>query len=333
MEALIKFLRNQFSVGFFNAKLLNPKDVSDPIVGAIKSIPDTTTIKNPEEISSGIINAQKETTQAVKDITFPEQKELDLKPLYEKFDELKSAIDKKELSVTVGETKIDVDTKGIISSVERLQQAVEGSKETIEPQEVINYTELLGEVIKNLEKPGYDYSKIEKLLDVISKKEVVIPLDEKGRVKVSVDKVSMGGRGSLSSTESAKLLTLATEAKQDDIITALGSITTPSDTQPISASTLPLPSGASTSINQETLISLIGTLQELSQRLAPLASAMNSGAPALRTTPIASVSTAVTGTVTASSLTNFGTGIPASEMAHDMNNMTAVLANINNVTA
>lgn len=215
MEALIKFLRNQFRVGYFNVKLLNPKDVYDPIVGAIKSIPDSATIKNPDEISSGIIEAQKETTQAVKDITFPEQKELDLKPLYEKFDELKTAIDKKELSVTVGETKIDVDTKGIISSVERLQQAVEGSKETIEPQEVIDYTELLGEVIKNLEKPGYDYSKIEELLGVISKKEVVLPLDEKGRVKVSVDKVSMGGRGSLSSTESAKLLTLATEEKQD----------------------------------------------------------------------------------------------------------------------
>ena len=218
MEALIKFLRNQFRVGYFNVKLLNPKDVSDPIVGAIKSIPDAATIKNPEEISSGIIEAQKETTQAVKDITFPEQKELDLKPLYEKFDELKTAIDKKELSVTVGETKIDVDTKGIISSVERLQQAVEGSKETIEPQEIIDYTELLGEVIKNLEKPGYDYSKIEELLGVISKKEVVLPLDEKGRVKVSVDKVSMGWRGSLSSTESAKLLTLATEEKQDRLL-------------------------------------------------------------------------------------------------------------------
>ena len=218
MEALIKFLRNQFSVGYFNGKLLNPKDVSDPIVGAIKSIPDTTTIKNPEEISSGIIEAQKETTQAVKEITFPEQKELDLKPLYEKFDELKSAIDKKELSVTVGETKIDVDTKGIISSVERLQKAVEVSKETIEPQEVIDYTELIGEVIKNLEKPGYDYSKIEEILNVISKKEFILPLDEKGRVKVSVDKVSTGGRGSLSSTESAKLLTLATEEKQDALL-------------------------------------------------------------------------------------------------------------------
>lgn len=228
MEALIKFLRNQFRVGYFNGKLLNPKEVSDPIVWAIKSIPDTTTIKNPEEISSGIIEAQKETTQAVQGITFPEQKELDLKPLYAKFDELKSAIDKKELSVTVGETKIDVDTKGIISSVERLQKAVEVSRETIEPQEVIDYTELIGEVIKNLEKPGYDYSKIEKLLDVIAQKEVVLPLDEKGRVKVSVDKVSVGGRGSLSSTESAKLLTLATEetlagllaTKLDDVSTS-----------------------------------------------------------------------------------------------------------------
>lgn len=228
MEALIKFLRNQFRVGYFNGKLLNPKEVSDPIVWAIKSIPDTTTIKNPEEISSGIIEAQKETTQAVKEITFPEQKELDLKPLYEKFDELKSAIDKKELSVTVGETKIDVDTKGIISSVERLQKAVEVSKETIEPQEVIDYTELIGEVIKNLEKPGYDYSKIEEILNVISKKEFILPLDEKGRVKVSVDKVSTGGRGSLSSTESAKLLTLATEetlagllaTKLDDVSTS-----------------------------------------------------------------------------------------------------------------
>lgn len=222
MEALIKFLRNQFRVGYFNVKLLNPKDVSDPIVGAIKSIPDAATIKNPEEISSGIIDAQKETTRAVKDITFPEQKELDLKPLYEKFDELKTAIDKKELSVTVGETKVDIDTKGIISSVERLQQAVEGSKETIEPQEIIDYTELLGEVIKKLEKPGYDYSKIEELLGVISKKEVVLPLDEKGRVKVSVDKVSMGGRGSLSSTESAKLLTLATEETLQAVLAASG---------------------------------------------------------------------------------------------------------------
>lgn len=95
-----------------------------------------------------------------------------------------------------------------------------------------------------------------------------------------------------------------------------------------------------TEANQDTLYELVQTLQELSQRLAPLASAMNAGAPALRTIPIASVSTAVTGSVTAtvastvvSSLTNFGTGIPAKEMADDINNYTAIVANINNVTA
>lgn len=99
----------------------------------------------------------------------------------------------------------------------------------------------------------------------------------------------------------------ATEEKQDDVI-----------------------------VNQETLISLIGTLQELSQRLAPLASAMNSGAPGLRVTPNAAtlpVSGTVTATVASTSITNFGTGIPASEMAHDMNNIAAVLSNINNATA
>jgi hypothetical protein len=63
---------------------------------------------------------------------------------------------------------------------------------------------------------------------------------------------------------------------------------------------------------------------------------MNAGAPALRTTPIASVSTAVTGTLTAvttvGTITNFGTSIPAKEMADDMNNLIVTMANINNVT-
>jgi hypothetical protein len=300
MEALIKFLRNQFRVGYFNGKLLNPKEVSDPIVWAIKSIPDTTTIKNPEEISSGIIEAQKETTQAVQGITFPEQKELDLKPLYAKFDELKSAIDKKELSVTVGETKIDVDTKGIISSVERLQKAVEVSRETIEPQEVIDYTELIGEVIKNLEKPGYDYSKIEEILNVISKKEFILPLDEKGRVKVSVDKVSTGGRGSLSSTESAKLLTLATEEKQDDIIAISESLAT-----------------------KEKQVENEDTLNEILSVLRSVAHAKGIAAD-IRVTLLSGTVTTVTG------VTNIG-GQPAVQLIPSNQNQVAILSNIQNI--
>jgi hypothetical protein len=89
-----------------------------------------------------------------------------------------------------------------------------------------------------------------------------------------------------------------------------------------------------------TLNSLIETNSILVQRLEQIASAMNSGQPALRTIPIASVSTPVTGSVTVSgavtvastSITNFGTNIPASEMSNDMNNLLVTMANINNVT-
>ena len=85
-----------------------------------------------------------------------------------------------------------------------------------------------------------------------------------------------------------------------------------------------------------TLNSLIETNNYLVQFLSQLTGAMNAGAPALRTTPIASVSTAVTGTLTAvttvGTITNFGTAIPAKEMADDINNFTVTLANINNVT-
>ena len=86
-----------------------------------------------------------------------------------------------------------------------------------------------------------------------------------------------------------------------------------------------------------TLNSLIETNNYLVQFLSQLTGAMNSGQPALRTIPIASVSTAVTGTLTAvttvGTITNFGTAIPAKEMADDINNFTVTLANINNVTA
>lgn len=84
---------------------------------------------------------------------------------------------------------------------------------------------------------------------------------------------------------------------------------------------------------QTTLNSLTETLQELTARLAVLASMANAGAPALRTIPIASVSTAVTGSVTVSTLTNFGTGVPANVVAWANQNLLATQANINNTTA
>jgi len=112
---------------------------------------------------------------------------------------------------------------------------------------------------------------------------------------------------------------------------------------PVSLSVVPLATGAATATKQDeqtaqlaTLNSLIETLGSLVAVLSPLGGAMNSGAPGLRVTPNAAtlpISGSVTATVAStvvSSLTNFGTSIPASEMAHDMNNLVATMANINN---
>jgi len=81
------------------------------------------------------------------------------------------------------------------------------------------------------------------------------------------------------------------------------------------------------SARDNTLESLVKTLQELSQRLTPLGSAMNSGAPSLRVTPIASLSTAVTGPITSAQYTAANL-----TMKLACENLTAILSNINNVT-
>lgn len=95
-------------------------------------------------------------------------------------------------------------------------------------------------------------------------------------------------------------------------------------------------------LNQETLDSLVETLNELNARLTVLAGMANSGIPALRTIPVASVSTAVTGTVTATvanatvtsvgTLTNMGV-VPATLVGNAENNILAELANIKNAVA
>lgn len=151
----------------------------------------------------------------------------------------------------------------------------------------------------------------------------------------------------------------STEAKQDVMITGLAAILSNQQTNALTNVELratPVPVSGTVSVDTSllstaakqdaqtalltTLNSLIETNNTLIQLLSPLAAAMNSGAPALRVAPISSQSTAVTGTLTGvttvttvSTLTNFGTGIPAKEMADDMNNLVVTMANINNVTA
>jgi U3 small nucleolar ribonucleoprotein component len=139
-----------------------------------------------------------------------------------------------------------------------------------------------------------------------------------------MDEIMVGGRQPQKLQEIARSALPEGAAKDSSLQTLITGQTTQTSTQ-------------ATSELQTTLNNLTETLQELVARLEVLASMANSGPPAIRTIPIASVSTAVTGTVavstaaTVTNLTNFGTSIPASEMAHDVNNSTAILANINNV--
>jgi hypothetical protein len=96
-------------------------------------------------------------------------------------------------------------------------------------------------------------------------------------------------------------------------------------TQPVSAASLPLPGGAASSANQTVLETLVDTLQELVQRLAPLGSAMNiAGGNGLRIVGVGGTY-AVTGPLTSAQYT-------ASNLTsrQAVENQTAVLANINN---
>lgn len=87
---------------------------------------------------------------------------------------------------------------------------------------------------------------------------------------------------------------------------------------------------------QTQLLSLTETLQELNSRLMVLASMANAGQPALRVIPIASVATAVSGSLTTvtsvGSLTNIGT-VPANVVAWSQQNLLVTQANINNASA
>lgn len=164
-----------------------------------------------------------------------------------------------------------------------------------------------------------------------------IATDEVGGVQHELVKVEFGSDGVATMVDAANPLPVTDLGQQTD---ALTDAELRASAVPVSLAAVPLPSGAATAAKQDeqtaqlaTLNSLIETLRSLVAVLSPLGGAMNAGAPALRTTPIASVSTAVTGTLTVGTITNFGTSIPAKEMADDINNFVVTLANINNVTS
>lgn len=273
--------------------------------------PDEVVVTNfPEqEKLSGVLNdikkGQEDTVQAIKQIPetkIPSVVIPDNKDLFEMWKD--EVLDALQIEIP------KVDLKPVITAIQKIKiPEVPQSKD---------YTALLNEIKKNLPKET-DFTPILEAIKDIKTFEIPERLIYKDHLKVTPDRVGGGG--------GVNTVGLATTAKQDEIITALGSISAPA--------------GGATSAkqdtqitNQETLLSLIGTLQELNARLMVIAGMANAGAPALRVIPIASVSTAVTGSLTSvATLTNFGTGVPAKDVADDMNNLLVTLANINNVTA
>jgi hypothetical protein len=143
-----------------------------------------------------------------------------------------------------------------------------------------------------------------------------------------------------------KPMSTSQKSVQEQLLAELEKKADLTESQPVTIASIALPTGAATADKQDSQIalettlntlitaisSLIETNNTLSQRLEVLASMANSGQPALRTIPIASVSTAVSGSLTTvTNLTNFGTASPAKEVADDMNNLIVIMANINNV--
>jgi hypothetical protein len=101
---------------------------------------------------------------------------------------------------------------------------------------------------------------------------------------------------------------------------------------PVSVASVPIATGAATSVNQDTLIALIDTLQELIQRLAPLAGVVNSTAQ-LRAVVTGAVTATGGGYITsaqevAALLTQTNSLISSSRL--ELNNTLPTLANINN---
>lgn len=275
---------------------------------------------------------------------FPEPKEFPAFPEFPKSMNVNipdlSSIEKKLDSIILKE---DIETKELIKN------ALEELKKTKSDSGVVSAIHKLASIIPK----NQDYTDL--LKEISSKLNPIVDeelkINKKQWKQLTIALSSIGGFGGGPGavqlrTENGTIINPATQEKQDEIVTAIENITIPAPaggaTEAKQDTIITVLGGVSTSTKQDsqialetTLNSLVETLQELTSRLAVIASMANAGQPALRVIPIASVSTAVTGTVTvaSTSITNFGTGIPASEMAHDMNNMTAVLGNINNVTA
>lgn len=225
IKELKKFIRYHIANSKIGVILFNAKDINEPIIKAVDDLSRTiqgkrNDIVNPESISDPIVEAQKETTGAIKEIP-----ETDLSILENKLDALIKALKEKDLSVEIGKTKVDVDTKSVVKSIQKLEKSLD----KLTPKEATDYTLMMDEIMKILEKPqdqteiiktqelikklatSDDLAVLADWLNIIAVKEYPefpeLPVED-GRVLVSVDKVG-GGGGGLTAIETDYLKTIS----------------------------------------------------------------------------------------------------------------------------
>jgi hypothetical protein len=250
-----------------------------------------------------------------------DQPPVDLTPVIDALESLKEALP------TIPESK-EVDMTPVVSALQDLQNTLALDNQYPEHKD---YTGQFTALLEALSKPTLE----KEILEALSRPypEFNIPPDiisREGRIKVEVDKVGGNGSSRVADVRGVAV-NPATSEKQDAIVTAIENITI--DTENLET----LATETNTKLDSEialqtTLVSLTETLQELSRRLLVLASMANAGAPALRTIPIASVSTAVTGPMTsAQSIAEKNIAGVMYTMRVATENNTAYVANINNV--
>lgn len=227
------------------------KENADRIVQAIED-KEEISINNPEEIVNPLVEAQNATTKAIREIPVQVFPEVSFESLEGKIEALQKTLEDKKLEVNIGETKLEL--KPVIDAIQKIKLEVP----KMEKQEVIDYTLMLDEMMKIMERPA-DHTHLIELKEITSRlaksediavlaeylqnlidKPQLIPQElpvKDGRLLVSVDKVG-GGGGGLTQSESRAIESIAgfSNGSTMSIVTS-GSIKTITETDGVKTCT------------------------------------------------------------------------------------------------
>lgn len=227
------FLTNQFRDGFFHSKLINPEDISNPIVDAINGKKQE--VLDPDEISDPIVSKLQEVIQSI------ENKDVSNSDIILSLKEL-SGVFRDELSkieMNVEAPVINLDQKELIQQIKESNTKLLDKLEKVwynkekEDKEEIDYTPILSDLCDLVEqaKPVINLQIIEDtLLDLLDKK-LELPLED-DRVKVvlsdkQIEKLNQNQRIFLPGgveNKAGQKVNPATIEKQDELIAAVGAI-------------------------------------------------------------------------------------------------------------